>query len=110
MSVCRLEDGELVVDLAIAVDRATVPHPDARPEDWLTVTEAAEKLMDVVDGLDLKKARARISCAAGDNKFVTDGASGADRRIHIHAFNAWLMEQRRKDLARAESGSDSYQD
>jgi hypothetical protein len=99
--VCRLEDDRFVVDLTMTMDRMTVPHPEAKPEDWLTVTAAAEKLMDVVDDVDIKKARARVSRAAGDEKFVTNGAKGEDRRIHIHAFSTWLMEQREKNLAAA---------
>lgn len=102
-SIATIVDGQLVVDLSLACDRLTVPHPDAKPEDWLNVTQSAEKLMGVIDGITIKKARARVSRAATDEKFVTNGVKGDERRIHIHSFSTWLMEQREKELARVDS-------
>lgn len=70
---------------------------------WLTVTIAAKRLMDVVSGLTLKKACARVSVAAGRNEFQTNGKVRTDRRIDRDTFNTWLLRQRDRDLAEADS-------
>jgi hypothetical protein len=70
---------------------------------WLTVTDAARRLMDVVSDLDLKKARARISVAAGRDEFQTNGKERTDRRIDRDSFSTWLLKQRERDLAEADA-------
>ena len=66
----------------------------------LTVTEAAKRLVDVVDGLSLEKARARVCKATRANKFRTNGEKRSKRRIDPHSFSTWLLEQRDSDLDR----------
>jgi excisionase family DNA binding protein len=66
---------------------------------WLTVTEAAELLLEDVSGLDLQRAKARVSKAANEQRFRTNGRRGRDRRIDRDSFSTWRLEQREKDLA-----------
>jgi len=70
---------------------------------WMTVTAAAKRLMDVVSGLTLEKARARVSAAAGRDEFQTNGKERTDRRIDRDTFSTWLLKQRERDLAEADS-------
>lgn len=65
----------------------------------ITVTEGAKMLLDIVDGITLEQARSRVSKAAGDGKFKTNGKTGAARRIDRDSFSTWLFEQRDKHLA-----------
>ncbi len=78
----------------------TVPHPDADSADWITVTDAANLLLKDLPFLngDLKKARARVSRAAGDNKFKTNGEKGQARLIDAGSFARWRLKQRDADL------------
>jgi CheY-like chemotaxis protein len=64
---------------------------------WLTVTDAAELLMHDVPGLDLAKARSRISTAASRKEFKFSGCR-KDRRIEPNSFAAWRLKQRDRDL------------
>lgn len=64
---------------------------------WLTVTQAAELLMHDVPGLNLAKARSRISTAASREEFRFAGAS-KDRRIEPDTFASWRLEHRDRDL------------
>lgn len=73
---------------------------------WMTVTEAAEALLDDVSGIDLEQARARVSRAASDGKFRTNGQARAARRIERSSFDAWRMQQRERDLAEADAWAD----
>ena len=92
--ICSLNDGVFTANLSDSLNRATLPHADAEEGGWITSTQAAEKLMDVMDNLDLPKARARVSGAANSGKFKTNGESRSDRRFHIDSFSTWLFEQR----------------
>lgn len=65
----------------------------------ISVTNAAKLLQEVVSGIDLAKAKARVSHAANAAKFVTNGLTGTERRIDLHTFNTWLFRQRALDLA-----------
>jgi len=67
-------------------------------EEWLSVTEAAELLRRDLPGLDLKKARSRVSTAANRGKFKTNGGTGKGRKIHRDSFSRWRLEQRDTDL------------
>jgi len=69
---------------------------------WLTVTQAANLLLGVVSGIDLHKAKARVSKAVEMEKFKTNGAKGGRRRIDVHSFNTWRLEQRDLDLDAAD--------
>ena len=55
------------------------------------------KDLPFLDG-DLKKARARVSRAAGDNKFKTNGQKGQARLIDAGSFARWRLKQRDADL------------
>ncbi|MBL8963819.1 MAG: hypothetical protein JNK70_07085 [Phycisphaerae bacterium] len=72
---------------------------EVKPDAWITVTAAAELLLADVSGIDLNKAKARVSKAAGDGRFRTNGKDGRDRRIDRDSFSTWRLEQREKDLA-----------
>lgn len=65
--------------------------------DWFTVTHAAELLMKDIPELTLEKAKSRVSKAAGEKKFVTNG-KGRARRIETISFKAWRLDQRDRDL------------
>jgi DNA-binding response OmpR family regulator len=67
----------------------------------LTVKQAGQKLIDVVDDLTLKHAMARVSKAADNGRFQTNGQRGATRRICCDSFSAWLLEQRSRWLQEA---------
>lgn len=68
----------------------------------LTVTEAAALLLDVVSGLDISRAKARVSKAASSQKFQTNGKKGEARRIDRDSFSTWLLDQRSRDLDAAD--------
>jgi len=73
-----------------------------RAETWLTVTQAAELLMDVVSGIDFARAKSRVSIAADRGKFLTNGKKGSRRRIELNSFNTWRFKERDKDLRAAD--------
>ena len=66
--------------------------------EWITVTDAAKLLMDVVSGLGLKGAQARVSRSASRDRFRTNDRKGAARRIELHSFNSWRFSERERDL------------
>jgi hypothetical protein len=70
---------------------------DTDGDGWLTVTQAARLLTRDVPGLDMAKARSRISTAAGREEFEFDG-DRKNRRIEPVSFNAWRLKQRDRDL------------
>lgn len=76
---------------------------EIKPEAWITVTAAAKLLLADVSGIDLDKARARVSKAATEHRFRTNGKSGQNRRIDRDSFSTWRLEQREKDLAKDDS-------
>jgi hypothetical protein len=77
---------------------------DKDQTDWLTVTEAAIEPMDCVSGLTIDKAKSRVSFAATNGKFTTNGQKGKDRRIEKNSFSSWLLEQREIDLDKCDEG------
>jgi len=64
---------------------------------WLTVTQAAKLLTRDVPCLNVTKARARISAAAGRKDFVFTG-DRKGRRIEPGSFANWRLKQRDRDL------------
>lgn len=72
---------------------------EVKPDAWITVTDAAKLLLTDVSGIDLNKAKARVSKAAGEGRFRTNGKDGRNRRIDRDSFSTWRLEQREKDLA-----------
>jgi len=99
--IVSLEDGCLKVDLTGVIERPTKPHADAVGSEWLTVTEAAERLVaeDVLDDLDLARAKTLVSTAATRGRLDSNSEKGRDRRIDSRSLAAWMLEQRRKNLA-----------
>ncbi len=97
-SICSLDDGVFTANLSDSLNRTTLPHSDAGEGSWITVTQAAKKLMKVVDDLDLKRARARVSGAANNGKFKTNDEKGTAREIHLDSFSTWLFEQQEINL------------
>lgn len=67
-------------------------------DQWLTVTQAAEMLLEVVSGIDLLRSRARVSRGAQRGKFKTNNCRGKARRVERGSYSTWLLEQREKDL------------
>ena len=64
--VASLEERNLKVDLTDVIEHPTKPHAGAGESKWLTVTQAAERLVaeDVIDDLDLRRAKLRVLTAA----------------------------------------------
>lgn len=87
-----------------ATDAKVTPPFEVPVAEWLSVTGAAEKLMEDVDGLKLRIARARVSLAAGQKLFRTNGKTRNDRRIDPVTFKAWRLDQRDRNLNRENAG------
>ena len=83
------------------MERPTKPHADAVASEWLTVTQAAERLVaeDVIDDLDLSRAKSLISTAATRGQLASNGEKRKHRRIDSRSLAAWMLEQRHKNLA-----------
>lgn len=93
----RLGSGGLALDLATVFPATGMV--EVKPDAWITVTAAANQLLDDVSSINLGKAKARVSKAAGEGRFRTNGKEGRDRRIDQDSFSTWRLEQRDKDLA-----------
>ncbi len=96
-----LEAGCLRLDLAQIFPTQGVV--EVKPGGWITVTEAAELMHENLPFLSITKWKARVSKAAGAGRFRTNGKRGTARRIDIHSFNTWRLEQRDIDLAREDT-------
>lgn len=96
----HLGSAGLMLNLEPLLGLESVPHPAAGSPGWLTVTAAAELLMGDLPVLSgqLGKAKARVSKAAGEGKFKTNGQKGTARRIDAGTFAAWRLVQRDADL------------
>jgi len=99
--------GESVMPLSVQIKDAiqealSEPTPPQCPSEALReslrVSECADLLLKDVSGIDRKRAMARVSWAAGKEKFRTNGAKGNARRIDRDSFNTWRLEQRERDL------------
>mgnify|MGYP007040049610 CR=1 FL=1 len=87
-----------VLDASMLVRAVQAACPAISNERWITVTEGARLLTNDLPYLDMKKAAARISKAAGAGKFMTNGKARDARRIDRTSFDAWRLEQRDRDL------------
>ena len=78
------------------------PAPANGDSGWLTVTQAAKRLMDedVIDGLDLSRAKTRVSSAATRGHLVTNCKSSTRRRIDSGSLANWILDLRRKSFAK----------
>lgn len=95
-------DGDAAPDVTAVAAALRTIRPPTPAEQWLTVTQCAELLLADVSGIDKKRAAARVSFAAGENKFHTNGKKGPARRIERTSFDAWRLQQRERDLNDAE--------
>jgi hypothetical protein len=93
----RLGPNGIVLDLARAFPTSALV--EIKGDAWITVTAAAKLLLDDISGIDLDKAKARVSKAANEGRFRTNGKKGAARRIDRDSFSTWRLEQREKDLS-----------
>ncbi len=96
------DDCRLIAD---ALEEEAAGRPAGAPPEttqgvWLTVTDAATLLQKYVDNLSLKKAKARVSAAAGRKEFTTNGKVRLERRIERNSFSTWLLKQNEKNLAK----------
>lgn len=92
----RLDRDGIRLDLAGAFPATGII--EIKPDSWLTVTQAGELLKQDLPWLTPKKANARVSKAAGEERFRTNGKKGAGRRIDRDSFSTWRLQQRDKDL------------
>jgi len=101
LDITSLDRSGLKIDLGPVVARPTKPHLDAMESEWLTVTEAAKRMLaeDVIDDLDLKRAKPRVSTAATRGQLRDNGKTGADRRIESGSLAKWMLELRKANLA-----------
>lgn len=77
---------------------------EVKPDEWLTVTDAAKLLMKDLPWLTLEKAKSRVSRAGGkDSKFTTNGVKGGKRRIEPKSFDSWRLKQRDKGLEKEDA-------
>ncbi|MCA9277332.1 MAG: hypothetical protein KDA29_15030 [Phycisphaerales bacterium] len=92
----------LVLDLAAVFPASGMI--EVKPDEWLTVTDAAKLLMKDLPWLTLEKAKSRVSRASGEvSKFTTNGIKGGKRRIEPKSFDSWRLKQRDLDLAKDDS-------
>lgn len=91
-------EGEARIDFGQLAATIRSLRPAVPPDSWMTVSECAKLLLNDVDGLDLEKAKARVSWAAGENKFRTNGKKGPSRRIDRDSFSTWRIKQRERNL------------
>ena len=94
-----LEDNPPSMQISDALALETSP-PLIAPDNWLTVTGAAQLLMKDIPGLTIERAKARVSSAARPDRaqFVTNGKGRLERRIEPVSFDAWRLKQRDADL------------
>jgi len=71
---------------------------EVKSDSWITVTDAAKLLLQDVSGLEFKTAKVRVSRAADNGHFRTNGKTRSERRIDRDSFSTWRLEQREKDL------------
>jgi len=94
-----------VLDRPAAANSASSVSPALADSEWLTVGQCAELLRSDISNLDLKRATARVSFAAGRSRFRTNGQKGPARRVERVSFDAWRLHQRDRDLDAADAGA-----
>lgn len=99
----RIRAGNVLLDLKEVLNRTTMPHPNAKVERWISHKEASTLLLEVVSGIDLAKAQARVSKAVGEGAFHTNGLKRTQLRIDYGSFMAWRREEQQRDLAKADA-------
>lgn len=101
--LAHFAERRLVINTELLCFQDAIPHSEAKSPKWMTVTDAAKCLMEVVSGLDLQRAKSRVSIAADRDEFKTNGKKRTDRRIDRDTFSTWLLKQRERDLAEADA-------
>lgn len=86
------------LDLDLATVFPTSGLVEIKPDSWITVTEAAKLLLQDVSGLKFGTAKVKVTRAADDGLFRTNGKARSERRIDRDSFSTWRLEQREKDL------------
>ena len=97
---------DVFLESVLAIDRLTetggrrgdLPEKPAE----LRVSEAAELLAEQV-GISLGTAKTRVSRAADDEDFTTNGKKGHGRRIDRDSFSTWLLDQLEEDREGADA-------
>jgi hypothetical protein len=85
------------VTLRIDLHRA---DPSQTQPEWLTVTEAAKRHLDDVDGMTLARAKVKISRACEAGLIIARGR-GRDRRVDPVSLDSWRLTERERDLNQA---------
>lgn len=106
LDAIELANGSGIVTFKVRRESESVDGRQAKPGGvkkvteamWLTVTEAAKKYLRDVDGLNLNKAKGRVSIAATRGEFETNGKKGQARRIEPNSFAAWQLDERNRNL------------
>lgn len=98
METIRWQDDSRSIDYSPLAQMLDAIHPAVPEVQWLTVSECAELLLNDISGLDIDKAKARVSKAASSGKFGTNGKTGSARRVDRDSFSTWRLEQRERDL------------
>jgi len=103
VDLARVRAGNVLLDLNEVLNRTTTPHPDAKVERWISHKEASALLLEVVSGIDLARAQARVSKAVGEGAFHTNGLKRTQLRIDYGSFMGWRREEQQRDLAKADA-------
>lgn len=93
--------------LAAAKSKAGADHLVGESiDEGLTVTAAAKRLLEqaIIDDLDLRRAKSRISSAVKRGHLASNGGHGSERRIDPGALAAWMWEVRKRNLDLADEG------
>lgn len=89
---------QLRFELAGLFTQRIEPAVEIAEGGWLTVQQAAAQHVSDVDGLDMEKAKARVSAAASRGKFKTNGKKGPSRRIEPTSYAQWRLAERERNL------------
>ncbi|MCC6425858.1 MAG: hypothetical protein IT435_03450 [Phycisphaerales bacterium] len=94
----RWDENLVSLDASPLVKQIESTYPAMKEARWITVSDGAQLLLSDLPYLDVKRAAARVSKAAGAGKFVTNGKTRDARRIERISFDAWRLAQRDRAL------------
>ena len=92
-----------ILDLCRSEGRTFVIPPREPTLGWLTVTQAARKHLNDVDGITITRAKNKIYYACR-HRLIQSHGFGHDRRIDPVSFGNWRLTQREKNLKRCDNG------